>query len=206
MEILLTIVILVIIIFSIMIHEVAHGSVAYYLGDTTARDSQRLNLNPLNHLDPFGSFLLPIILLMINSPFIVGWAKPVPVDFYNLSDKRWGALKVSLAGPVSNLLIAIIFGLFFRIPFNFNPNFYLFLQLVVFYNIILAVFNLMPIPPLDGSHILFDLLGNKFEALKIFLTQFGLIILLFLLYFGGNFIYTISQSIYYFITGVPPLI
>jgi len=119
--------------FSIIIHEVAHGTVAYYLGDPTAKESGRLNLNPFNHLDPLGSFIVPLFLLLLSGGKgpIVGWAKPVPIDFYNVRDKRWGGLKISLAGPLANLLLALIFGLFVRLPF-FHQDFISFFTLLFF--------------------------------------------------------------------------
>ena len=190
MDLLLTIIGLAVILFSIIIHEVAHGTVAYYLGDPTAKESGRLNLNPLNHLDPLGSFIVPLL-------------KPVPIDFYNVRDKKWGALKIALAGPLANLLLALIFGLFIRLPF-FPSGFYQLFSLVVSYNIILAIFNLIPLPPLDGSHILFDILGEGFIALKSFLTQFGFIILLFLIFFTDmSFVLSITEKIFYLFTGLP---
>lgn len=205
MELLFTIATLSIIIFSIVIHEVAHGSIAYALGDSTAKDSDRLNLNPINHLDPVGSFLVPLMLSILNLP-VIGWAKPVPVDFYNLKDKRWGALKVSLAGPMANLLIALIFGLLIRTSF-FSPELNFFFILVVLYNILLALFNLIPIPPLDGSHILFDILGNGFNWLKEFLTQYGFFILVFLVFLNNgrslSFIFVFAQRIAEFFIGFP---
>jgi Zn-dependent protease len=201
MSLLITIISLAVILFSIIIHEIAHGSVAYYLGDPTAKENNRLSLNPLNHLDPIGSFLVPLLLIWTGGP-VFGWAKPVPVDFYAISNKKWAELKVSLAGPAANLLIAIIFGLIIRLPI-LNPNFYYFLQIVIFYNIILAVFNLMPIPPLDGSHILFELLGDKFQSLKAFLSQFGIFILLLFIFYGTGIIFNVSQKIYYLIVGLP---
>lgn len=205
MDLLLTIIGLAVILFSIIIHEVAHGTVAYYLGDPTAKESGRLNLNPLNHLDPLGSFIVPLLLLLLSGGKgpIVGWAKPVPIDFYNVRDKKWGALKIALAGPLANLLLALIFGLFIRLPF-FPSGFYQLFSLVVSYNIILAIFNLIPLPPLDGSHILFDILGEGFIALKSFLTQFGFIILLFLIFFTDmSFVLSITEKIFYLFTGLP---
>ncbi|MDD5696852.1 MAG: site-2 protease family protein [Candidatus Pacebacteria bacterium] len=205
MDLLFTILGLAVILFSIIIHEVAHGSVAYYLGDSTAKESNRLSLNPFNHLDPIGSFIVPLVLLLFTGGRgpIVGWAKPVPIDFYNIRDKRWGALKISLAGPAANLLMAFIFGLLIRLPV-FPVGFYQFFYIIVFYNIVLAIFNLIPIPPLDGSHILFDILGEGFVGLKSFLTQFGFFILIFLIFSNGlDFILTVTEKIFYLFTGFP---
>lgn len=204
MNLLIIFISLAVILFAIIIHEIAHGSVAYYLGDSTAKDNNRLSLNPLNHLDPIGSFVVPLMLIISGAP-VFGWAKPVPVDFYAISSKKWGQLKVALAGPAANLFVAIIFGIIIRFPI-FDPNFYLFLQIVILYNIFIAIFNLMPIPPLDGSHILFELLGNRFNSLKIFLTQFGFFILIFLIFFVPSFSFllqSIVQKIYYLIVGLP---
>ncbi len=175
---------LTILIFSIIIHEVAHGSVADSLGDPTARYAGRLTLNPLRHLDFMGSFIVPLICIIFPTRFIFGWAKPVPVNPYNFKDQKYGSLKVAAAGPGSNLIVASFFGIIARfIPLSYEGKasvfqsflrylsefrmpealaesgfwglaFFLFL-VIIFINVLLAIFNLMPIPPLDGSHILF---------------------------------------------------
>jgi len=151
-----TIFYLIILLFSVVVHEVSHGAMADYLGDPTAKNAGRLSLNPLRHLDLFGSILLPISLLILTAGQgpIFGWAKPVPINPYNFRDKKWGNLKVALAGPLSNLLLALFFGFLLRI---FNPpiQFYNFFSIVIILNLLLAIFNLIPIPPLDGSHIFF---------------------------------------------------
>ena len=113
--ILVTIFSLVILLFSVIIHELAHGYVAYSLGDPTAKYAGRLTLNPLKHLDPFGSIILPLLLFIAGSPFLFGWAKPVPINPYNFTDKKYGEIKVSVAGPASNFSLAIVFGLDFKI-------------------------------------------------------------------------------------------
>jgi len=180
-------------------HEIAHGSVALRLGDPTAKNAGRLTLNPLKHIDTFGTILLPLLLVLIRSPFVVGWAKPVPVNPYNFRDQRWGALKVSVAGPATNFLIAVIFGLAIRfIPLPETLKFLF--GLIVIYNFVLALFNLIPIPPFDGSHILFSVLPARFNSLKIFLHQYGLYLLLALMFLGAlNLVFQAATFLYYLI-------
>jgi len=180
----------IILIFSIVIHEVSHGSMAYQLGDETAKRQGRLSLNPLNHIDIVGTILLPIFLVFIGSSVVIGWAKPVPVNFANLKDKKWGELKVALAGPVSNLCVAAVCGLFIRF-LPLPESLALILSLGVLYNILLALFNLIPIPPLDGSHILFTFL--KDNELKAFLYRFGFFILIFILFLFPSFLESLFQ-------------
>ena len=195
MDLLLTILTLAILLFSIIIHEIAHGSIAYALGDTTARDEGRLDLNPLHHLDPVGSLILPVLLIIANAP-VIGWAKPVPVNPANFTDKRWGELKVSLAGPMANFVVALIFGLIAKFM-PLSADFLVITEIVVFYNIALGLFNLIPVPPLDGSHILFSILPDSFDELKMFLYRYGFIILLFLIFIipvALNWIYVLADK------------
>jgi Zn-dependent protease len=171
------------------LHEVAHGYVADRLGDPTARLMGRLTLNPLKHLDPFLSVLLPVLLIFSGSPVIFGGAKPVPIDPYNLRDGRKDLALVSLAGPGTNALLAILAALLIHglsfFSFSFSPlllnTLYLILHLVVQYNILLAIFNLLPIPPLDGSKIFSLILPEKEAATFLSLGQFGIFILFLLL-------------------------
>jgi Zn-dependent protease len=202
-----TIFTLIILIFSIMIHEIAHGSVAYSLGDSTAKDDDRLRLNPLKHIDPMGTIILPLMFLILRSPIIIGWAKPVPIDFNNITDKRWGALKISLAGPAANFILAVVFALLIRFVPMLSPELYYIFETVVLCNLILAIFNLIPIPPLDGSHILFDLLpqGEALLQVKDFLNRYGFFILVFFIFIfpGIGWIFNLSEAIYYFLAGQP---
>lgn len=166
----------IVLIFSIVIHEVAHGTMAYQLGDDTAKEQGRLSLNPIKHIDPFGTILLPIILMVFGSPIIIGWAKPVPINILNLKDQRWGELKVALAGPLSNLFVALVCGLILRF-IHLPEMMSVVLMIAVMYNILLALFNLIPVPPLDGSHILFSIIPGNYE-LKQFLSRYGGFILI----------------------------
>lgn len=152
---------LAVLIFSVMIHEVSHGYVAERLGDPTARLAGRLTLNPLKHLDPFGSVILPLLLsipaLFGQPAFIIGWAKPVPYNPYNLKNPERGGALIAAAGPLSNIFLAAIFGLFIRflgISNYSNGNLIGLLSVIVSLNLLLAFFNLIPIPPIDGSKIL----------------------------------------------------
>jgi len=199
---------IVILIFSIIIHEVAHGSMANYLGDDTAKLMGRLTLNPIKHLDPIGSIMVPLFLIVIQSPFLIGWAKPVPVNPNNFRDRKYGNAKVALAGPASNFAIAlIIFGLIIR----FFPGFvqasgvYSMFSYIVMINLLLAIFNLVPIPPLDGSHILFTFLPYSMNELKVFLTRYGFFILIFFIFFLLQWLFPVIAGAYKLITGVPLL-
>ena len=151
-----------VIMFSAVIHEVMHGVAADWLGDKTARYAGRLTLNPLPHLDPVGSVLLPLFFTLTGSPIFFGWAKPVPYNPYNLKPGRFSEALVAGAGPLSNLVIAIVFGLIIRAGvFGVSVNTVLLLVVVV--NTMLFLFNLLPIPPLDGSKILSSLLPHSME-------------------------------------------
>lgn len=178
---------LAILIFSVVIHELSHGFVADRLGDRTARDAGRLTLNPLSHLDPIGSFLVPLLTYFMGG-FILGWAKPVPYNPFNLRDpKKHGAL-IASAGPASNFLIAVVFGFLFRLAAFFGPEFAaigIMFVYVVQINILLGIFNLVPIPPLDGSKVLFGFLPDRMAALQWKLEQYGFFIVLFFLFAGG---------------------
>src|SRR3989344_2299634 len=151
---------ILILILSVVVHEVAHGLAANALGDPTARLAGRLSMNPMKHIDPVGSVLVPLLLFMTNSSFLFGWAKPVPYNPYNLRDQRWGEMLVAIAGPASNLALALFFGLLIRFGGEgaLPASFLSIATLVVITNLVLAIFNLVPIPPLDGSKILFSLL------------------------------------------------
>lgn len=174
----------IILIFSVILHELAHGYAAFSLGDLTAKYEGRLTFNPLKHLDPFGSVILPLLLYITHVPVLIGWAKPVPINPYNFRDQKWGELKVALAGPATNFLIAVIFGLILRFALITGPIvefFWMIIQL----NLVLTFFNLVPIPPLDGSWILFNFFPEKLFKVKMFLQQYGIAILVFFLFFGG---------------------
>ncbi len=158
----LTIFTVVILVFSIIIHEVAHGYAALTLGDPTAKLAKRLTLNPLRHIDPFGSILLPAILVFTHAPVLFGFAKPVPYNPYNLKNQRWGESIVSIAGVATNLVIAVLFALVARAAYAHGASSFGDLaSIAVLMNLFLGLFNLIPIPPLDGYGFLRGLLSLK---------------------------------------------
>ncbi len=180
-----------ILIFSAILHEVAHGYVADRFGDPTARLAGRLTLDPRPHIDPVLTIFLPLLLIFSGSPIIFGGAKPVPVDPYNFKEGRKDVALVALVGPLTNVLLAIAGALLFRfldaLPILFPGIVGLILVLIVKYNLLLAIFNLLPIPPLDGSKVFAMLLPEKHANTYLSLQQVGIFILLFLLFFpmGG---------------------
>lgn len=184
---------------SVVIHEVSHGYAANFLGDRTAEYEGRLTLNPAKHLDFFGSFLVPFISYTLGG-FIIGWAKPVPFNPYNLSNKKWGEAIVAAAGPLSNIFIALVFGLAIRfIPLS--QSFSSIFQIIVFINILLAIFNLVPIPPLDGSKILFSFLPFDSRA-RLFLEKSGLILVLIFIFLLWRLIFPLVVYLFNLITGL----
>lgn len=195
----ISIFVIIALIFSIVIHEAAHGYAANALGDPTARLQGRLTLNPISHIDPLGSVLIPGILVLTGAPFLFGWAKPVPYNPYNLKNARWGEAMVAAAGPGVNILIALIFGLLVRFSdfITFLPTEFFILALqVVMVNVLLALFNLIPIPPLDGSKVIKALLParlafsyERFEAamLNLGLLATFLFIFIFIQVFSAPF-------------------
>jgi len=173
---------IIILIFSVVIHEVTHGYVAQMLGDPTARLAGRLTLNPIKHIDPLGSVIIPGILLLSGSSFLIGWAKPVPYNPYNLSNQKWGEALVAGAGPAVNIFIALIFGLIIRFGTSFgflSGPFIEIASFVVLINILLAIFNLIPVPPLDGSKVLASILpyhiSQKYMGIQHMLTRYGIL-------------------------------
>lgn len=179
-----------VLIFSVVVHEVAHGYAALKLGDPTAKYAGRLTLNPVKHLDIWGSFLVPLFLAISQLGFVFGWAKPVPYNPYNLKDQKYGPAIVGVAGPLSNLILALISGVCLRILLVFGMAEGLFASifaLMFIINIALMVFNLFPIPPLDGSKLLFAFLPIS-EHTKQTLEKNGLIIFLLFLFLAKDLI------------------
>ncbi len=189
--------------YSVVIHEVSHGAMANSLGDPTARNAGRLSLNPLKHIDMFGSIFLPLMLYLVRSPFVVGYAKPVPYDPTMLNDRKYGPAKVAIAGPVSNLLLALLFGLTFRfLPDAFSsPLIPELLRFVVGLNIFLAIFNLFPVPPLDGHWLLMTFLPHRFDAVKVFMYKYSLILLFVFIIFIFPLLLPLVGLVFTLITG-----
>ncbi|PJE57617.1 MAG: site-2 protease family protein [Candidatus Portnoybacteria bacterium CG10_big_fil_rev_8_21_14_0_10_38_18] len=196
---------LAILLMSVVIHEVSHGLMANHLGDPTAKYAGRLTLNPIKHLDLWGSFIIPLSLLIIGSPILFGYAKPVPYNPYNLKNKKWGPAIVATAGPGSNLIIALIFGLSLRFMAFGNSvymqNLVQIFAYIVLLNLLLAVFNLVPIPPLDGSKILFALLPYKYQQLSFQMERYGLILVLFFIFFLFRYITPVIFWLFKIIVG-----
>jgi Zn-dependent protease len=205
---------LVILILSIVLHEVAHGYAANWLGDPTARLAGRLSPNPLLHIDPLGSVLLPGLLYLSGASFLFGWAKPVPYNPYNLRNQRWGESFVAAAGPLTNLFLAGIFAVLIRFSpaFNFSEPFMRMIGYIVFINILLALFNAIPIPPLDGSKVIAPFLpfglAQRYRAFTVYMESLGFIalilfIFIFIQFLSAPFLSVIVQTGSFF-TGLSP--
>lgn len=194
---------IIILIFSVILHEVAHGYAALLRGDPTARDAGRLTFNPLPHIDIFGSIILPIMGLLLGG-WVIGWAKPVPINPYNFREPQKDLMLVGAAGPASNIGLAIVGAILFRV--GLGETFVgQFLAFLIFINLLLLVFNLVPIPPLDGSRILqhFLPLGAREAYMRI--EPFGFFILLFLLWAGlfHRVLLPIVRALFSLLTGQP---
>lgn len=196
---------IVILILSVVIHEVAHGYAALALGDVTAKYAGRLTLNPIKHLDPVGSIILPFVLAILPGGFIFGWAKPVPYNPYNLRNKRWGELIVAIAGPLSNVAVAVLLGFIIRYGgyLSLSTPFITLALTAVVINLVLAVFNLVPIPPLDGSKILFGLFPRFADRYKRTMERYGLIFLLVFIILFSDIIIPVVLFLARIITGLP---
>lgn len=193
---------LLILLFSVILHEIAHGAVAEYFGDDTARLSGRITLNPVKHIDPYLTILLPALLYLSGSPFIFGAAKPVPVDYSRLRNFRWGVFWVSIAGVLTNLFLAFVFTLpmrFMEVSDTIRAVFILIAEI----NISLAIVNMIPIPPIDGSKVLAAIFGERAIEWVMRIEMRGLagilpfIILIYLL-FASNLFNTLLQPIFIF--------
>ncbi|MCB9805734.1 site-2 protease family protein [Candidatus Nomurabacteria bacterium] len=201
MEIIFSIIVLIM---SAVVHEVSHGYMALALGDRTAQYQGRLTLNPVKHLDVFGSIIFPLLLAILPGGFIFGWAKPVPYNPYNLKNRRWGEFLVAIAGPFSNLFIAFIFGIFIKFGGNLvTPSFYEISMLIVIINVVLAIFNLIPIPPLDGSKVLFSLLPQKYLGLRETIEKQGFFLIIIFIFFIWKFFTPLIFWLVKIFTGYP---
>lgn len=209
------IVIIAALILSIVLHEVAHGYAANALGDPTARLSGRLSGNPLVHIDPLGSIIIPVLLFLTNAGFLFGWAKPVPYNPYNLRNQKWGEAMVAAAGPATNILLAIIFSVIIRMSdvLGLPAAFLDVATYIVYINILLAFFNMIPLPPLDGSKMIMPFLPfglqQQYKRLGMLIERYGLIItflfiFLFINLFWGPFS-TLVFSVFELFTGMRSL-
>ena len=194
------IMIFVVLLFSVILHEVAHGYTALRLGDPTARDAGRLSLNPIKHIDPFGTVVLPLLLHFSHSPILIGWAKPVPVNPHLLREPNKAMMLVAASGPLTNITLAVLFALGLRnLPASTVPPFVVILVSSCYINIILALFNLVPVPPLDGSKLLAGLLPARLRESYLRFGRYGIFIVLPLVYLAMKYgvLTTIVERIFY---------
>lgn len=197
---------LIILIFSVMIHEVAHGYAAEAFGDPTARLAGRLTLNPVSHIDLLGSIIVPALLYFgSGGSFAFGWAKPVPYNPYNLRNLKWGTVAVGLAGVLSNLFIATVFGLMVRfydvLGISLSSPFMSIIGTIVLVNLILAVFNMIPFPPLDGARVLFALLPYRLHYIHDYLEQNWIFFIIFVFFFAQYIISPLVSLLLWLIVG-----
>ncbi len=183
--------VLVIIIGSVILHELSHGLVAYWLGDRTAKDAGRLSLNPIKHIDPYMSILVPVILFLLKAP-VFGGAKPVPVNYSNLKWKEWGMALVAIAGPLTNFLLAFIFfliGHFSGLLYGSGGEIAeFFISEAILINLGFMIFNLIPIPPLDGSRVLYAISPDGVRNVLAGIEQYGVfLVYILILLFGEVF-------------------
>jgi Zn-dependent protease len=193
-----------VLIMSVVAHEVSHGYMALFLGDPTAKLAGRLTLNPIKHLDPLGSVVVPLVTALLPGTPVFGWARPVPYNPYNLQKGKWGPALVAAAGPLTNISIAIVFGLVLRFSSQLGITSTAFLgiaSIVVFVNIVLAVFNFVPIPPLDGSKVLFALLPYRYHYIRSFLEQNWLIVLGIFIFFLFPVLFPVIGFLFSLIVG-----
>lgn len=197
---------IMVLIFSVIIHEYMHGWMANHLGDPTAKDAGRLTVNPIPHIDVWGSIILPLMLVITKMPFIFGYAKPVPFNPYNLRDQKYGSAKVALAGPLANFIVALFFGLLLRFfsGYLIEHNIILaeLLQITVYLNLFLMALNLLPIPPLDGSKVLMPFLPYDWQVKFSQFERFGFIFVLLFIFFGFSLIIPIINFLFNVIVGV----
>lgn len=195
-----------VLIFSVMIHEISHGLMAERLGDPTARLAGRITLNPIKHIDIFGSIILPLVLVISGSPIVLGWAKPVPYNPFNTKNPRVAGGLIGLAGPLSNFVLAVIFSIIFRIgQGQFSGDLLLLFMVIIIMNLSLGVFNLVPIPPLDGSKVLFSLLppSPAVDRLVQSIERYGFFLLILFIYAGGYLLSPIVSWLLYWLAGRP---
>ena len=183
---------------SVVLHEISHGYAAALLGDPTAKYAGRLTLNPLKHLDPVGSFLVPMMTNLLGG-VTFGWAKPVPYNPYNLRGGKWGPAIVGMAGPLANLFLAIFFSLILHAMFFLSPAVVSIIVSAIEINIVLFIVNMIPVPPIDGSKVLFSLIPYRYNYIVEFMEKYQLMMILFVIFFLNIIISPFINILAYFL-------